>query len=123
MTFHHHEPDAQLVESGGLDDETRRNATGSALPVQGASISAPVPESTAYHDGFDLNTAETVRVEVSALHGGPVTLTISMPVASIPLTPSEARRLGMLLARAATAAHGDGGPRPDRSPGDDQTGR
>lgn len=123
MTFHHHEPDAQLVESDDFDDETGRKATGSALPVQGASISASVPESTAYHDGFDLNTAETLRVEVSALRGGPVTLTISMPVASIPLTPGEARRLGMLLARAAIAAHGDGGPRPDTSPGDDQTGR
>jgi hypothetical protein len=68
-----------------------------------------VPDDTAYHDEFDLDTAEPLRVQVWALQGGPVTLSASMPVKSIPLTPGEARRLGTLLARAATAARGGKG--------------
>jgi hypothetical protein len=70
-----------------------------------------VPDDTTYRDGFDLDTAEPVRVEVSALYGGPVTLTASPPVKSIPLTPGEARRLGTLLARATTAARTGKAPR------------
>jgi hypothetical protein len=90
----------------------RRNATGAALRLQGGvEIPGPVPDATAYHDGFDLDTAEPLRVEVSALHGGPVTLTASIPLKSIPLTPGEARRLGTLLARAALAARRGEGPR------------
>ena len=57
-------------------------------------------------DGFDLKTSEPLRVEVLALHGGPVTLTASMLAAapSMYLTPGEARTLAVLLARAAGAA-------------------
>jgi hypothetical protein len=75
------------------------------------SKTALVPDAHAYHDEFELDTAEPLRVGVLALHGGPVTLTASMPVESIPLTPGEARRLGTLLARAATAARTGKGPR------------
>jgi hypothetical protein len=36
-----------------------------------------MPDVFAYRDGFDLNTAEPVRVEVLVLRGGPVILTAS----------------------------------------------
>jgi hypothetical protein len=67
-----------------------------------------MPDAIAYHDGFDLKTAEPLRVEVLALRGGPVTLTASIAAAveTIHLTPDQARRLAMLLARAAIAAGG-----------------
>jgi hypothetical protein len=67
-----------------------------------------MPGAIAYHDGFDLNTAERLRVEVLAIHGGPVTLTASIAAAveTIHLTPDEARRLAGLLARASIAARG-----------------
>jgi hypothetical protein len=65
-----------------------------------------MPDAIAYHDGFDLNTAEPMRVEVLAIHGGPVTLTASIAAAveTIHLTPDQARRLAGLLARASKAA-------------------
>lgn len=65
-----------------------------------------MPDAIAYHDGFDLNTAEPLRVEVLAIHGGPVTLTasISAAVETIHLTPDQARRLARLLASASIAA-------------------
>jgi hypothetical protein len=68
-----------------------------------------VPDAIAYHDGFDLNTAEPLRVEVLANHGGPVTLTASIAgaVETIHLTPDQAHRLARLLARASIAARGD----------------
>jgi hypothetical protein len=74
-----------------------------------------MPDAIAYHDGFDLDTVEPLRVEVLALHGGPVTLTatISAAVETIHLTPDQARRLGVLLARAANAAHRARGEPPD----------
>jgi hypothetical protein len=74
-----------------------------------------MPDAFAYHAGFDLKTAEPLRVEVLAHHGGPVTVRISMAptIESIHLTPDEARRLGMLLAHAAAAARRKEGQRPD----------
>jgi hypothetical protein len=67
-----------------------------------------MPEAIAFHDGFDLNTAEPLGVEVLAIHGGPVTLTASIAAAveTIHLTPDQARRLAKLLARASIAARG-----------------
>jgi hypothetical protein len=87
----------------------------SVIATGGIQTSAPMPDAMAYHDGFDLKTAEPLRVEVLALHGGPVTLTASIAAAveTIHLTPDEARRLGTLLARAAIAAGGPGERRPD----------
>jgi hypothetical protein len=74
-----------------------------------------MPDVIAYHDGFALDTVEPLRVEVLALHGGPVTLTasISAAVETIHLTPDQARRLGMLLGRAAVAARRVPGEPPD----------
>ena len=65
-----------------------------------------MPDAITYHDGFDLKTAEPLRVEVLALRGGPVTLTASIAAAveTIHLTPDQARRLARLLAGAAIAA-------------------
>jgi hypothetical protein len=92
-----------------LDDKIGRSAARPALPLKGAT-KARLPCLTPWHitTGFDLKTAEPLRVEVLALHGGPVTLTASIAAAveTIHLTPDEARRLGMLLARAAIAAGG-----------------
>jgi hypothetical protein len=70
-----------------------------------------MPGAIAYQDGFDLNTTEPLRVDVLALHGGPVTLTASTVAAvqSIHLTPDQARRLALLLNRAAVAASRDEG--------------
>jgi hypothetical protein len=74
-----------------------------------------MPGAIAFHDGFDLNTAERLRVEVLAIDGGTVTLTASIAAAveTIHLTPDEAGRLAGLLARAAVAAGGPGERRPD----------
>jgi hypothetical protein len=74
-----------------------------------------MPDAITYHDGFDLKTAEPLRVEVLALRGGPVTLTASIAAAgeTIHLTPDEARRLARLLAHAAGAARGARGRPPD----------
>jgi hypothetical protein len=65
-----------------------------------------MPGPIAYRDGFNPDTTEALRVEVLALPGGPVTVTASMLAAalSLHLTPDEARRLALLLARAAVAA-------------------
>jgi hypothetical protein len=67
-----------------------------------------MPDAIAYHDGFDINTAESLRVEVLAIHGGPVTLTASIAsaVGTIHLTPADAHRLARLLTRASIAARG-----------------
>jgi hypothetical protein len=66
-----------------------------------------MPDGIAYHDGFDLNTAEPLRVEVLAIHGGPVTLTASIPAAVETIhLPDQARRLAGLIARASIAAGG-----------------
>jgi hypothetical protein len=72
-------------------------------------------DAIAYHEGFNLNTAEPLRVEVLAIHGGPVTLTASTAAAveTIHLTPDQARRLATLVARAAIAARTERGRRPD----------
>jgi hypothetical protein len=77
-----------------------------------------MPDAIAYHDGFDLNTAEPLRVEVLAIHGGPVTLTASIAAAveTIHLTPDQARRLARLLANAAIAARKAQGQPPDTPP-------
>jgi hypothetical protein len=66
-----------------------------------------MPGPITYRDGFDPETTETLRVEVLALPGGPVTVTASMNAAalSLHLTPNEARRLALLLARAAGASN------------------
>jgi hypothetical protein len=74
-----------------------------------------MPDAIAYHDGFDLNTVESLRVEVLAIHGGPVTLTASVAAAveTIHLTPDEARRLATLLASASIAASRERGGRRD----------
>jgi hypothetical protein len=72
-----------------------------------------MPDAVAYQEGLVVNSAEPLRVEVLALHGGPVTLTMVRAVGSIDLTPDEARRLGMLLARAAFAARRVRGQPPD----------
>jgi hypothetical protein len=40
-----------------------------------------MPDAIAYHEGFALDTIEPLRVEVLALHGGPVTLTASISAA------------------------------------------
>jgi hypothetical protein len=69
-----------------------------------------MPGAIAYRDGFEPSTSEeTLRVEVLALHGGPVTLAASMLAVaqSIHLTPEDARKLALLLARAAHAASTD----------------
>jgi hypothetical protein len=77
-----------------------------------------MPDVFAYRDGFDLNTAEPVRVEVLVLRGGPVILTASIAAAveTIHLTPDQARRLARLLASAAIAARGAQGQPPDTPP-------
>jgi hypothetical protein len=75
-----------------------------------------MPDVLTYQDGFDLKATEPPRVEVLALRGGPVTLTVSIAgaVQSIHLTPDEARTLAGLLARATIAARGEkGGRSPD----------
>ena len=74
-----------------------------------------MPDVFAYRDGFDLNTAEPVRVEVLVLRGGPVILTASTAAAveTIHLTPDQARRLARLLATAAVAARRAQGQPPD----------
>jgi hypothetical protein len=105
-----------LVEprsSGRLSGRVGRQDRKGARPEQrcryrGQPTWAPMPDGIAYHDGFDLNTAEPLRVEVLAIHGGPVTLTASIPAAveTIHLTPDQARRLAGLLARASIAAGG-----------------
>jgi hypothetical protein len=77
-----------------------------------------MPDTIAYHDGFDLRTAESLRVEVLALRGGPVTLTASIAAAveTIHPTPDQARRLARLLARAAIVARRAQGQPPDTPP-------
>jgi hypothetical protein len=74
-----------------------------------------MPDAITYQDGFDLKTAEPLRVEVLALRGGPVTLTASIAAAveTIHLSPDEARRLARLLAHAAVAARRVRGEPPD----------
>jgi hypothetical protein len=67
----------------------------------------------AYQDGLVANSAGPLRVEVLARYGGPVTLTMVRAVGSFDLTPDEARRLGMLLGRAAVAARRVPGEPPD----------
>jgi hypothetical protein len=96
-----------------VDDTNRKEWDVSSVIGTGASTSAPMPDAFAYHEGIVVNTAEPLRIEVLALHGGPVTLTMVRAVASIDLTPDEARRLGMLLARAAVAARRVRGEPPD----------
>jgi hypothetical protein len=65
-----------------------------------------MPGPIAYREGFNPDTTEALRVEVLALPGGPVTVTASMNAAalSLHLTSNEARRLALLLARAAVAS-------------------
>ena len=75
-----------------------------------------MPGAVAYREEFFLKSAESLRVEVVALHGGPVTVTMAPAVKSIHLTPDGARRLGMLLARAAGAARGARRQPPDKPP-------
>jgi hypothetical protein len=74
--------------------------------MEGVSRLGSMPGPTAYRDGFNPETTEALRVEVLALPGGPVMVTASMLAAalSLHLTPDEARRLALLLARAAVAA-------------------
>jgi hypothetical protein len=72
-----------------------------------------MPDAIAYHEGIVVNSAEPVRVEVLALHGGPVTLTMATAVRPIHLTPDEARRLATFLSRAAVAARRVRGEPPD----------
>jgi hypothetical protein len=72
-----------------------------------------MPDPFAYQEGLVVNSAEPLRVEVLARHGGPVTLTMVRAFGSFDLTPDEARRLGMLLARAAVAARRVPGEPPD----------
>jgi hypothetical protein len=43
----------------------------------------------AYQEGLVVNSAEPLRVEVLALHGGPVTLTMVRAVGSFDLTPTR----------------------------------
>jgi hypothetical protein len=75
-----------------------------------------MPDVLTYHEGFDLKATEPPRVEVLALNGGPVTLSVSIAgaVQSIHLTADEARTLARLLARAAIAASEEKGGRPPR---------
>lgn len=86
--------------------------------MAGGSTPASMPDAIAYHDGFDLKTAEPLRVEVLALRGGPVTLTASIAAAveTIHLTPDQAGRLARLLASTAIAAHRAQGQPPDTPP-------
>jgi hypothetical protein len=63
-----------------------------------------MPDAIAYHEGLVVESAGPLRVEVLALHGGPVTVTMVRAVGSFDLTPDEARRLVMMLSRAAVAA-------------------
>jgi hypothetical protein len=72
-----------------------------------------MPDPLAYQEGIVVNSAEPLRVEVLARHGGPVTLSMVRAVGSIDLTPDEARRLGMLLVHAAVAARRLRGEPPD----------
>jgi hypothetical protein len=72
-----------------------------------------MPDAIAYHEGLVVESAGPLRVEVLALHGGPVTLAMVRAVGSFDQTPDEARRLGMMLGRAAVAARRVPGEPPD----------
>ena len=72
-----------------------------------------MPDAFAYQEGLVPNSAGPLRVEELARHGGPATLTMVHADGSIDLTPDDARRLGMLLARAAVAASRVPGEPPD----------
>jgi hypothetical protein len=72
-----------------------------------------MPDPFAYQEGLVANSAGALRVEVLARPGGPVTLTMVRAVGSFDLTPDEARRLGMMLGRAAVAARKVPGEPPD----------
>jgi hypothetical protein len=91
----------EFPERLGRQDRKERDV--SSVIAFGA---APMPDVFAYRDGFDLNIAEPVRVEVLVLRGGPVILTASIAAAveTIHLTPDQASRLARLLAGAAIAA-------------------
>jgi hypothetical protein len=84
-----------------------------------------MPDAFTYHDGFELITTEPLRLEVLAFQGGPVTLTASTVAAveSIHLSPDQARRLALLLVRAAASARKqDGGSPPGTRGGEESRG-